>query len=93
MPYTLYKAPIQTDTLWIVRYLHHLGKSAEPNCIIERNYPIWVAELPSIEDSNGNRYIGLDKCISYYESVFNVSRLQEKSIKFREEKPVYTIKK
>jgi hypothetical protein len=47
--YILYKKPIQLETLYIVQYLYYLRIICIPKCCIERNYPIWVNDLPSIE--------------------------------------------
>lgn len=93
--YILYKNPIQYDTLYIVQYLHYLGINMIPMCCIERNYPDWVNEMPSIEvvcnDGYNNRYIGLNECISFYEKNSNVENLYNKSYEFKRLNPEYRI--
>lgn len=92
MKYVLYKQPIQYETLHIVQYLHSIGILLLPNVCIERNYPEWVSSLPSI-DVGKERYIGLDACIQYFETISGVSDLLTKSQKFKEVNPEYRIHK
>jgi hypothetical protein len=92
MNYVLYKKPIQLETLEIVQYLHSLGhRNVTPLCCIERNYPFWVTELPAIETENGDRYIGLDECVKYYEKSNGETELVSKSHKFKMLYPDYRI--
>ena len=86
--YVLYKRPFQPETLAIVRYLerrdrseseydpenreHRNGDIYRPKICVERNYPEWVTELPSIKDlSTGSCYIGLSECVRFYERTFS----------------------
>lgn len=50
--YTLYKNPIQLDTLYIVQYLHYNKINFLPSIIIERNYPQFITDLPTIKYNN-----------------------------------------
>jgi hypothetical protein len=82
--YILYKNPIQLDTLEIVHYLHSHGyKHVAPACCIERNHPAWVTMLPAIETMGGHRYIGLDMCVQYWETLHGETNLLDKAHKFK----------
>ena len=88
--YILYKNPVQLETLYVVQYLHFLGKDPVPKYCIERNHPSWVTRLPSIS-SDGYKYVGLERVIQFYENIFNVSNLLDKANKFKSEFPSYRI--
>ena len=90
--YILYKNPTQLDTLYIVQYLYYMGVKLTPRYCIERNHPCWVSELPSIETSNGEKYIGLESCIAFYEENSGIINLLYKSKQFKELNPKYCIK-
>jgi hypothetical protein len=81
--YTLYKNAIQYDTLAIVQYMHSKGIDARPNACIERCHPQWATKLPSIETSDGTRYVGLNACIEFYESVADERDLLHKATVFK----------
>jgi hypothetical protein len=66
--YVLYKNAVQLETLYIVQYLHYNNIHFLPTNIIERNYPEFVTNLPTIVCDNC-LYSGLDAVISLYESV------------------------
>lgn len=91
MQYTLYKNPVQLDTLSIVQYLHFCGQRVTPTCCIERNHPSWVTQLPSIETSVGDRYIGLEQCTLFYEAVSGKSNLLNEASVFKTNNPHYRI--
>lgn len=91
MNYILYKNPIQLDTLAIVQYLHSCGCHAQPKYCIERGHPAWVTELPSIETDGGQRYVGLDQCIQFYEHVSGRSDLLKDALAFKETKRDFRI--
>lgn len=91
MEYILYKHPVQLDTLFVVQYLHHLGYDILPEYCIERNHPSWATDLPSIETIQGDRYIGLDECISFYETQTNQTDLLQRSSAFKQSNPNYRI--
>jgi hypothetical protein len=68
--YTLYKNPIQLDTLAIVQYLHSLGVRADPSRCIERCHPAWVTQLPTILDHvTFEMFEGLRECERFYERI------------------------
>jgi hypothetical protein len=79
MGYTLYKQPVQIETLAIVQYLKFQGIHAEPSLIVERNHPNWVTELPSIIASNGERFLGLSECVKFYGKHSGIDDLYSKS--------------
>jgi len=79
--YILYKNPIQLDTLSIVQYLHYKGILFLPNCIIERNYPPSVTQLPTIYYKN-QYYCGINECIELYENISGIDNILEKARKF-----------
>lgn len=91
MSYTLYKNAIQLDTLAVVRYLHSIGCDATPQTIIERNYPEWVTQLPSIQLSDGTKYVGLTACLAFWEAQSGQDRLFEKAQQFQRSHPQYRI--
>jgi hypothetical protein len=73
--YTLFKNPIQENTLGIVRFLHANGIILMPQMCIERNHPEWVVDLPCIETKNGDRYIGFDECVRFYEEQSKITNI------------------
>ena len=91
--YTLFKNPVQLDTLAIVQYLHSCGVKAEPSRCIERCHPAWVTQLPSIEDdTTGERFVGLLECVHFYERLSDRSpNLLTHALAFRAEHPEYRI--
>jgi hypothetical protein len=89
--YVLYKMPISLDTLYIVQYLYFHGISMQPDTIIERKYPSYVTELPTIE-CDGVLYKGLDECVRFYETESQVQDLISLSHAFKIKNPRYTIK-
>lgn len=92
MSYTLYKNPIQLDTLAIVQYLHSIGTDMRPQKIIERLFPEWVTELPSIEETySGTQYVGMQQCVQFWEQQSGVTQLQQKAAKFKHDYPNYRI--
>lgn len=86
--YTLYKQPIQLETLAIVRYLHAMGVDARPAAIIERMHPAWVTELPAIETARGERFVSLRACCEYYERVAGIDegRILQGALDFARER-------
>lgn len=90
--YTLYKNPIQLETLYIVQYLHSRNITFLPSIIIERNHPSFVTELPTIQ-YNHTVYKGLEEVISLYEHISGIDNVLEKAIEFKKQHPKYTIKK
>lgn len=90
--YTLYKNPIQLETLYIVQYLHSRNITFLPSIIIERNYPAFVTELPTIY-YNHRFYKGLEEVISLYEHISGIDNVLEKAVEFKKQYPKYTIKK
>lgn len=89
--YVLYKNPIQINTLYIVQYLHYNKINFLPSIIIERNYPHFITELPTIIYNN-NIYSGLNEVVSLYENISGINNILEKSIEFKKQNPKYTIK-
>jgi hypothetical protein len=89
--YILYKNPIQLDTLAIVRFIHFSGKPVIPRYCVEINHPKWVVNLPSIEEYNGNRHVGINEVVKYYESKTGITDLLKKSEEFSNKFPLYTI--
>lgn len=78
MMYTLYKNPVEESTREIVRHLMALKIYAEPTFIIERNHGPEVTQLPAIKDlKSGEMYIGLDRCLRFYEETYGVTGLRE----------------
>lgn len=68
--YTLYKAPIQLDTLWMVQYLASLGKPMVPAVVVERCHPPEVSALPAIRDhATDTLHQGLEACVEFYEAM------------------------
>jgi CRISPR/Cas system CMR-associated protein Cmr5 small subunit len=77
--YILYKNPIQLETLNIVQYLYYNNIIFLPNTIIERNYPHFITELPTIIYNN-NIYSGLKQVVSFYETISGIQKLLEKQM-------------
>lgn len=91
--YILYKQPIQYETLHIVQYLHFLGIAVRPLICVEREHPSWVSDLPSILiPSTGERFIGLDECVQFYEQVSGVNGVLEEATEFKKKHPEYRIR-
>jgi len=90
--YTLFKNAIQYDTLAIVQYMHSIGVEALPKACVERCHPEWAHSLPSIETSSGERYIGLDACVQFYESIAGLRDLLQKATAFKAANREYRIR-
>jgi hypothetical protein len=90
--YILYKNPIQLETLYIVQYLNYNNIDFLPNIIIEKNYPNFVKNLPTIYYKN-KFYNGLEEVISLYENISGIDNILQKAIEFKNKHPKYTIKK
>lgn len=90
--YTLYKQPIQLETLHVVRYLYHSGIYILPTVIVEHGHPPNIT-LPSIYHHDTNElYEGLEECIRFYEKISGVSDVMNLANAFHESNPEYTIK-
>jgi hypothetical protein len=91
--YTLFKAPVQSDTLAIVHYLHSLGKAGVlPRACVERNWPAWVLQLPSIETCDGRRFVGLHACTAFFESAHDVPHVLASALAFKAQHPGYRVR-
>lgn len=89
--YTLYKNPIQMETLAIVQYLYHNNIFILPTVIVERNHPDGII-LPAIYDHKLNTlYEGIDECVKYYEIRSGISNLLENAQMFKEQNPQFRI--
>ena len=90
--YTLFKNPIQLDTLAVIQYLHHLGKDLRPSQIIERNHADWVTHLPSIRDERtGLKYIGIENCVKFWEHNSQQEGLLQRSLAWKTSNPRYRV--
>lgn len=97
----MYNQPIQTDTLVVVQFLHHHlrgrttspdGHKVTPLYCIERGFPPWVQELPTIENKkNGDVHQGLDACVRFFESETGERDLLRRVLAFKDENPGYRI--
>ena len=88
--YTLYKNPIQPDTLDIVQYLASLGVNLQPSSIIERGHPPEVLPLPSIVDTEKMLlYRGLEGCVQFYEDQSGIQGILQKARLFKAKNPNY----
>lgn len=89
----LFKQPNQLDTLAIVQYAYYTGIDIQPKACIERNYPYYVREIPSILDMKTNvLHEGIDNVVKYYEKISGISDILTKASNFKKENPKYTIK-
>ena len=94
--YTLYKNPVEIDTLAVVQYLASCGVLLCPTCCIERNHPKWAHRLPSIKcDDDGKQYVGLDECLEFF-ALYGTNDespwvLLQKARKFKEDNPKFRI--
>lgn len=93
LSYTLFKNPVQPDTLAVVQYLFHLRAPAVPlpSACVERNHPAWVTRLPSIETADGARYHGIDGCVAFFEGQTGIDGLLAKALDFKARNPSYRI--
>lgn len=91
MAYVLHKAPVQLDTLRIVRYLHSIGVDATPFYCVERGHPLWVTELPSIEADDGSRYVGFAACVAFFRRLTGLDGLAERAVAFEAAAPDYRV--
>jgi hypothetical protein len=92
--YTLFKNPIQMDTLAMVQYLHYKGIDLIPEMTIESNWSVMdhrISQIPSISTEDRNVYLGINEIIKFYEEKSCIKNLLEKSLKFKEENPDYRI--
>lgn len=96
MNYVLHKNAVQLDTLSVIRYLHsrHAPQlSVTPTACVERNWPDWVVQLPSIECStDGRRYVGMGECVRFWSALADEdeSTLLANATLFAQRNPGYT---
>lgn len=89
--YTLYKNPVELETLAMVRYLFTQDAILLPTVIIERGHPPGI-QLPSIYDHNKNElYEGIQGCVQFYESQSGISDVLTKAQTFASEHPSFRI--
>lgn len=89
--YTLYKNPIDLDTLAMVRYLYANSVVLLPTVIIERKHPEKIV-LPAIYEYETNQlYEGIDECVRFYESKSGMSNLLDLAHAFAHSNPNYRI--
>lgn len=89
--YTLYKNPIQTDTLAIVQYLYHNNIFLLPTVIIEKNHPRNLV-LPAIYDHYCNElFEGIDECVRFYENYTGITQLLDNALSFKAANPDFHI--
>lgn len=90
--YTLYKRPIEMDTLAIVKYLYSIDKPFLPTVIVERAWPEGI-KLPAIYDHRNNLlYEGIDGCVRFYEiTTGEATGLLDRAVHFMNAHPDYRI--
>jgi hypothetical protein len=95
MPFVLYKNAVQLDTLEIVRFLHAARvPGASPASCVERAWPQWVTELPAIKDlDDGTLYVGMQRCVSFWEARSGVSNLRDRARAFSEQHPAFRVQR
>ena len=90
--YNLHKAPIQLETLYVVQYLHSLGKDLRPAMIFERNHSKHATSLPSIHDVQADEWhVGIDACMRFYETHSAVKNIACLAADFAERSPGFRI--
>jgi hypothetical protein len=91
--YILFKQPNQLDTLAIVQYAYYRGIDIQPKACVERNYPSYVNEIPSLLDVKENvLYEGIDEVVNYYEKISGIPDILTKATAFKKDNPKYAIK-
>ena len=86
--YTLYKNPIQPDTLDIVHFLKSEGIALQPDVIVEREHPPEVLPLPSIVDTDKKLlYRGLEGCVQFYEERSGIQGILQRARQWRTHNP------
>lgn len=91
--YSLFKNPLQMDTLAIVQYLNSIGIKLLPEQIIESNWEkidSRIVRVPSIT-TTGRIYLGLIEVIDFYEEKSGIKNLLVKAEQFKKENPNYRI--
>lgn len=92
MVYTLYKHPIQDDTLAIVRYIDHKKYMGVPIICVERNHGIEDNALPAIHDHDTDVwYYGIDNVVSFYQKMTGLKDILHRAMKFHKRHPDYVI--
>lgn len=93
MRYTLYKNPVQMDTLAIVKYLYYIGKPILPTVIVEHGWPEGL-ELPCIFDHQACKlYQGIEECLKFYEhETGEDAGLLDRALQFVNANPTYRIR-
>lgn len=90
--YTLYKHPVQNDTLAIVQYCHSKGINVIPVNCIERNHNLPEEELPAVFDHTSNTlFKGLSHVVGFYESLTGIPDILKHALKFKSHHPEYRI--
>ena len=84
--YTLFKNPVQLDTLAIVQYAKACGKDVTPMLTIERNHPLSITALPAIQ-CGSEQYVGIDECVRFYEIHTGIDDILQKALIWKDVNP------
>jgi hypothetical protein len=88
--YVLYRLPSDDDTLLVddmIKYLQHVGINAKPIFIYEERFPSWMKVFPCIVDMYENLFQGMDEVIKYYETVYGIDNILQKTLNFKDTTP------
>lgn len=90
--YVLYKKGEVELINDIILFLDWKKKDFTPKAIFERAFPAQIVKLPAIHDLDNNVcYIGLDKCIEFYESKSKLKDILNKIETFKKKHPNYSL--
>lgn len=93
-PITLYKVhgdPNCDKLLNLSRYLFSEKIDTRPLSVVEREFPAFVTNLPTIVFINGYRVSGYKEIVKHYERMLSIDDLENKSEKFTKNNPDYRI--
>lgn len=83
--YGLYTtADDETEVHRVTEYIKSCGFDSKPMFCIKANHPSWVKKLPSIVDTDGNLYQGLDACLKFYEIQSGINDLHKQLTSYKD---------
>lgn len=88
--YVLYKKDYQNEVNEIILFLDSKKKDFIPKAVFERSFPPQIIKLPAIHDLDNNVcYVGLDKCIEFFEEKSKIKDIVQKVEIFKKKNPGY----
>lgn len=91
--YVLYMTDQQSEEINnIILYIDSRKKNLRPAAVFQRSIPPQIIRLPALHDMDSNTlYLGLDKCLEFFEKKAKIKDIQNKVILFMRKNPNYSL--